>query len=164
MALNRNQALVLARALRDLRETTWPDRVLTQGQLAKALSSDGHIAPATLSSWESTTNPKTPSAARLTAYARFLLHATDQLRSEPHLIPEDRLTPTERERVPGARIPTTWSCTVPKSAGSHGAFEFDAGPVIVICPEAPPEVQGSFADQAGPELHKAAESTATSTH
>ena len=53
MALNGNQAVRLARALRDLRETTWPDHELTQAQLAKALSSEGRVAGATLSSWES---------------------------------------------------------------------------------------------------------------
>jgi hypothetical protein len=72
MALSHNQAVRLARALRDLRETTWPDHVLTQSQLAKVFSSEGaRVAPATLSSWESTTNPKMPSAARISAYARF---------------------------------------------------------------------------------------------
>ena len=50
MALNRDQAVRLARALRDLRELTWPDQELTQAQLANALSSEGRVAAATLSS------------------------------------------------------------------------------------------------------------------
>ena len=50
MALNSTQAIKLARALRDLRESSWPDHALTQSQLAKALSSEGGVAPATLSS------------------------------------------------------------------------------------------------------------------
>ena len=44
MALNPNQAARLARALRDLRESTWPDHELTQAQLAKAFSSEGRVA------------------------------------------------------------------------------------------------------------------------
>ena len=152
MALNRNQALVLARALRDLRETTWPDRALTQGQLAKALSSDGHIAPATLSSWESTTNPKTPSATRLTAYARFFC-TRRSVEKEPHLIPEDRLTPSERERFQELESQLL-GLYRPEERRVPRSFEFDAGPVIVICPEAPHEVQGSLADQSDPNFTK----------
>jgi hypothetical protein len=53
VVLNGNQAVRLARALRSPREMTWPDRELTQAQLAKALSSEGRVAGATLSSWES---------------------------------------------------------------------------------------------------------------
>ena len=71
VALNGNQAVRLAHALRDLRESRWPDQVLTQAQLAKALSSDGRVAAATLSSWESATSPKTPAEQRISAYARF---------------------------------------------------------------------------------------------
>jgi hypothetical protein len=54
-----DHAVRLARALRALRESTWPDQKLTQAQLAQALSSEGRVAAATLSSWESLTNPET---------------------------------------------------------------------------------------------------------
>jgi hypothetical protein len=56
-----HHAVELARALQGLRESTWPDYELTQAQLAKALSSEGRVAAATLSSWESLTNSKTQS-------------------------------------------------------------------------------------------------------
>ena len=73
MALDRNQAFTLAHALRELRQTTWPDAVPTQAQLAAALSTEeGRVAPATVSSWESTTAPKMPPIARISGYARFL--------------------------------------------------------------------------------------------
>jgi hypothetical protein len=152
VALNPDQAIRLARALRDLRETTWPDRVLTQGQLAKALSSEGHIAPATLSSWESTTNPKTPSAARINAYARFFC-TRRSVEKEPHLIPEDQLRPSERERFQEleSRLLGLYR---PEERKVSRSFEFDAGPVTVICPEAPHEVQGSLADQSDPNFTK----------
>ena len=71
MALETTQAIRLARTLRELRESAWPGVELTQAQLAKALSADSRVASATLSSWESLTNPKTPTASRLTGYARF---------------------------------------------------------------------------------------------
>ena len=70
MALDPNRAIRLARTLRELREST-PGSELTQAQLAKALSAESRVASATLSSWESLTNPKTPTASRLSAYARF---------------------------------------------------------------------------------------------
>jgi hypothetical protein len=73
VALNGNQAVRLARALRALRESKWPERELTQTQLAKALSSEGRVAGATLSSWESLTNPKTPPEGRISTYARFFV-------------------------------------------------------------------------------------------
>ena len=93
-----DQDVRLARALRRLRQTSWPSHVLTQSQLAKALSSEGRVAPATLSSWESATNPKTPSAARISAYARFFC-TQRSLEGDPHLIPEDQLTPVEHDRL-----------------------------------------------------------------
>ena len=97
MAPNTAQAIRLARALRDLRESTWSNQDVTQAQLAKALSSEGRVAAATLSSWESTTNPKTPSAARISAYARFFC-TERSLEGEPHLISEDQLTEAELDR------------------------------------------------------------------
>lgn len=97
MALDRAQANRLARALRDMRESTWPDREVTQSQLAKALSSEGRVAGPTLSSWESLTNPKTPPVARVSADARFFC-TERSLEGEPHLIPVDQLTPDELDR------------------------------------------------------------------
>jgi hypothetical protein len=89
----------LARALRGLRESTWPDQELTQAQLAKALSSEGRVSAATLSSWESLTNPKTPSVARTSAYAPFFF-TERSLKGEPHFIAEDQLTDIEIDRFP----------------------------------------------------------------
>src|SRR5262245_1065862 len=57
----------LARRLRELRESR--DPTLTQAELARSLSGTGRIAPTTISSWESLTNPKLPPRERLRAYA-----------------------------------------------------------------------------------------------
>jgi transcriptional regulator with XRE-family HTH domain len=152
VVLNRNQALKLAETLRDLRESTWLDRVLTQAQLAKALSSEGHVAAATLSSWESTSNPKTPSAARISAYARFF-STKRSLEGQPHLIPKDQLTESELERFNEieARLLELYR---PERAAARRSFQFDAGPVIVICPAAPLNVQGALADEQDPNFTK----------
>ena len=144
MALNRTQAVKLARALRELREST-PDHELTQAQLANALSSEGRVASATLSSWESTTNPKTPSAARISAYARFFC-TPRSLEGEPHLIPEDQLKPNEVDRFQEleSQLLDLFS---PEERKVKRSFQFEAGPVVVICPTAPSEVQGPLADK-----------------
>ena len=97
MALEPGQAIRLARTLRELRESTWPDEEVTQAQLAKALSGESRVAPATVSSWESVSNPKTPTSSRLSAYARFFA-TRRSLEKKPHLIPEDELTADELER------------------------------------------------------------------
>jgi hypothetical protein len=153
VALNRDHALRLARALRDLRESSWPNRVLTQSELATVLSSEGgRVAPATLSSWESTTNPKTPPAARISAYARFFC-TQRSLEGGPHLIPEDELTPVEHDRLRQLESQLL-ELFNPQEPKSRRGFQFDAGPVIVICPDAPPEVWGPLADERDPNFTK----------
>ena len=152
MALNHSQAVKLARALRELRESTAPDQELTQAQLAKALSSEGSVASATLSSWESTTNPKTPSAARLSTYARFFC-TPRSLEGQPHLIPEDQLTATELRRCQGLESQLL-DLSSPEERKVPRSFQFKAGPVVVICPTAPSEVQGPLADKQDPNFTK----------
>ena len=148
MALEANQAVRLARTLRELRESTWPDQVLTQAQLAKALSSEGRVAAATLSSWESLTSPKTPSEARISAYARFF-STPRSLEGGPHLIPEDQLTPAELKRYQELESQLL-GLFHPEDRKVQRSFQFDMGPVIVICPDTPVDVQGRLADERNP--------------
>ncbi len=143
MALTPSQAVRLARALRDLRESTWPNRDLTQVQLAKALSSEGRVAAATLSSWESPTAPKTPSEGRISAYARFFC-TERSLEGEPHLLSEDQLTPRELERFRDLES-ELFELFHPEDRKVSRTFKFEAGPVIVICPTAPEELQRPLA-------------------
>jgi hypothetical protein len=146
------QAVRLARALRNLRESTWPDHVLTQSQLANALSSEGRVAPATLSSWESTTNPKTPSAARISAYARFFC-TQRSLDGSPHLIPEEELTPAEHDQL--RRLEShLLELFNPEEIKARRSFQFDAGPVVVICPDLPENERGPLADEQDPNFTK----------
>ena len=150
MALDRDNAIRLARALRNMRESTWPDREITQSQLAKALSSEGRVAGPTLSSWESLTNPKTPPVARISAYARF--YCTERsLQGEPHLIPGDQLTPEELDRFRELESQLLqWF----HPAKLQHIFRFEVGPVIVICPDAPKEVRGTLAKEDDPNFTK----------
>jgi hypothetical protein len=149
---NPNQALRLARRLRGLRESTGPDQELTQAQLAKALSSEGRVAPATLSSWESTTYPKTPPVARISAYARFFC-TERSLEGEPHLIPEDQLTPAELDRFRELETELL-ELFNPEDRKVQRTFQFDAGPVVVICPALPTKLQGPLAEEQDPNFTK----------
>jgi hypothetical protein len=152
VALNRDQAVRFARALRDLRESTWSDHELTQADLAMALSSEGRVAPGTVSSWESTTSPKMPPAARISAYARFF-STRRSLDDRPHLIPQDQLTPAELDqfRELESRL---LELSNPDEGQGRRTFQFDAGPVIVICPTAPASVQSPLADEQDPNFTK----------
>jgi hypothetical protein len=152
VALDRDQAIKLARMLRDMRESTWPDREVTQSQLAKALSSEGRVAGPTLSSWESLTNPKTPSVARVSAYARFFC-TERSLEGEPHLIPEDQLMAAELDRF-RQRETQLLQLLHPEERKPQHIFHFDVGPVIVICPVAPEKVRGSLAKEGDPNFTK----------
>lgn len=92
-------AVNLARRLRELREHEWSDVTLTQADLAQALGAKSRVASATLSSWESATSPKTPTTARLNAYARFF--ATRRSLGgdgKPQLLDLGDLDDDERER------------------------------------------------------------------
>src|SRR5580704_577724 len=61
----------LARRLRELRRSHFPDAKITQLQLAQALSKDEPVADSTLSSWENVKAPTLPPQSRLSAYAQF---------------------------------------------------------------------------------------------
>jgi hypothetical protein len=138
------QAARLAPRLRDLRQTHWPSS-LTQAQLASAFSTEdgSKVAPATISAWESGTNPKTPPVARLAAYARFF--ATDRsLDGEPHMIPEAELTDEEQQRYTALLAELTALLETP-APPSGPTLSFSQGPVTVVCPEAPGEARGPLA-------------------
>jgi hypothetical protein len=152
VALDTSQAGRLARALRDLRESTWSNQDVTQAQLAKALSSEGRVAAATLSSWESTTNPKTPSAARISAYARFFC-TERSMEGEPHLISEDQLTEAELDQFRDLES-RLLALLYPEHRKVRRSFQFDDGPVIVICPTAPEDLWGPLAEERDPNFTK----------
>jgi hypothetical protein len=152
VALNREQAGRLARALRNLRQSTWPDQELTQAQLAQALSSEGRVAAPTLSSWESVSNPKTPPAAKISAYARFF-STRRSLEGHPHLISESQLTPEEMNRFRELESELL-QLYRPEDRKVQHIFQFDAGPVTIICPDAPAEVRGSLAKEDNPNFTK----------
>ena len=148
VALNRDQAIRLSGELRRLRETTWPDLGLSQAQLASAFSAEERVASATVSSWESATNPKTPSEARLRAYARFFCTDRSIDGDEPHLIPEADLTAQELDRF--RELDEKLHDLLNPNEGDLRSLHFDAGPVVVMCPTMPKELQGSLTNERDP--------------
>jgi hypothetical protein len=130
---------------------------LTQAELAGALSQESSVAVATISSWESLTNPKLPPAERLHSYARFF--CSDRSSVEPaYLVAEDELTSDERARFQALYeelvalrdaviAPSGESETSPSE---HSTFTFDSDPITIICPEAPLAERPPMANQKNP--------------
>lgn len=152
MALAHGQAIRLARRLRRLRESEFSEVVLTQAQLADAFSTETKVAPATLSSWESQSNPKTPTASRLSAYARFFA-TRRSLENKPHLIAEDKLTAEELDRFHELddELRGLLQAEAPER---RSTFSFEEGPITIICPALPPEERGPLADPAHPNYNR----------
>ncbi|WBQ04820.1 hypothetical protein [Kribbella sp. CA-293567] len=126
--------------------------MLTQSMLARALSDDSRVAVATISSWESLTNPKLPPADRLRSYALFF--CTDRsTEGTPHLIPENQLTPEERTNfhalhhdLIALRDAVRGQGGGPSSSpGGSYTWDFESGPITIICPEAPVEGRSPLA-------------------
>ena len=166
------KAVRLARRLRELREHEWPDRTLTQAELARALGVQGRVAPATVSSWESLTSPKTPTTARLHAYARFFA-TSRSMDGTPRLLALDELDDDERERFKQLEAELlALHAAIDDQSHAAGAGELrrrallyfaGAEPVVVICPELPKDVRGPFADERNvnhTRLHRFADSDA----
>ena len=125
---------------------------LTQAQLAAAFSIENRVAPATVSTWESTTSPKTPTSARLSAYARFFA-TRRSLEGDPHLVPEAELTLDEEEQR--REIETELlGLLETKGRDRLGTFTFTEGAVIIICPDAPADSRGPLAREMNPNFTK----------
>ena len=153
-----SKAMQLARRLRDLREREWPDTVLTQVQLAKALGAENRsVAAPTLSSWESLTNPKMPTAARLSVYARFFA-TRRSLEGEPHLVPLAELDEVELERfheLKAQLLAFLEDEDVPilEEEPRRTLLNFgDVGPIVIICPETPVSSRGPLASEESPNF------------
>jgi hypothetical protein len=148
-----SEAVRLAKRLRGLRDDIEP--VLTQSMLARGLSrDDSRVAVATVSSWESLTNPKLPPADRLRSYALFFC-TERSLESPPRLVPENQLTDEERAKFQAlhhelialrdaVRGP---SAAAGGSAGGSYTWDFESGPVTIICPEAPEDERSGMASE-----------------
>jgi hypothetical protein len=152
----------LSRRLKALREQTWPGRVITQKQLALALSSPGRTTSVPLiSSWESARDPKLPPEHRLEAYARFFATERSIQASQPRLLPLVDLTETEKARydellaeLTALRLTlsdhhdTTGAAAVTASSAWHFPDGFD---ILLVCARMPDDVVGPTTDPDDPD-------------
>jgi transcriptional regulator with XRE-family HTH domain len=149
-----------------LRERRWPDRRITQLQLAEALG----VSVPSISAWESTRNPTPPPNNRLSAYANFFA-CRRSVQADPYrVLDEDELTEEERAArdalheelfalrygAPpaivndGPRIPLAG----PGDAIGGGTWYFpDQKPVTIVCARLPKEMRDRmpYADPRDPD-------------
>ncbi|TDW70721.1 XRE family transcriptional regulator [Kribbella pratensis] len=144
------EAVRLARRLRELRQS----HRLTQKDLSHAFSTDSRVAVATISSWESQGNPKLPPEERLRSYA--LLFARSVVPAGARLPREQDLTSSERERFNTlqrelvALRDSVRHQADPSPIGGSYTFDFESGPITLICPEAPVEGRSPLAEEDNP--------------
>jgi transcriptional regulator with XRE-family HTH domain len=133
---------VLAQYLRALREDRWPDRRITQLQLAQAL---GGVSVPLISSWESQTSPKIPPLSRLDRYAELFatprsFDGDDRLRSEDMSDEESRAMAELKQdlhrlrsaALPAAVSPEPAPDEKPNASVYSGPWRFDDGQVITV--------------------------------
>lgn len=157
MPLEHTDHSLLADRLRELRTRYWPDARLTQAVLAGALSSEGSVSSATVSSWESSSSPKLPPPNRLSAYARFFATHRSVEADPPRLLALEDLTDDERGVF---RVLEGQLLTLRDGAGRQPArdevgvarsWQFpDSGPVTLICAQLPRDKTVSLAHPADP--------------
>jgi transcriptional regulator with XRE-family HTH domain len=88
----------LARRLKALRETQWPDAGITQGQLADALGGNKPLSVSLISSWENADKPVAPPPRRLEAYATLFATRRSVAGETVSILPLEELTDEERVR------------------------------------------------------------------
>ena len=143
-------AIHLAQRLRELREHEWDDLTVRQAHLATALDA----SPATVSSYESLSAPKTPTTARLTAYAQFFATRRSMNGEGPTLYDPISFTPDERERFEQLKAElldlhaAIGRDPVGDEPQRRQLLQFPgADRVVVVCPEAPLDSLGPLADE-----------------
>lgn len=143
-------ALRLAQRLRELREHEWDDVTVRQAHLATALDA----SPATVSSYESPSTPKTPTTARLTAYAQFFATRRSVNGQGPTLCDPTSFTLDERERFEQLKAELfALHAAIARDLGAdepkrRQLLQFEGtDPVVVVCPEAPRDSLGPLANE-----------------
>jgi transcriptional regulator with XRE-family HTH domain len=153
-----NPAVALAHRLRALRRTGLPVR-LTQADVAGALGR----SEALISSWERRSDPVPPPPEQLIRYATFFCTARSIAQHPYRALADDELEPTEiatrdalRDELLGLRTAaiTPTGVTPPSTAASRGPWHFPDDdvdrPIVIVCPELPPQVLAGM-----PQAHQA---------
>jgi hypothetical protein len=150
-------ALQLAARLKQLRQQR---PRLTQEKLAKALSEEESLSPATVSSWESLKTPKVPPEYRIRAYARFFA-STRTIQGKPKLFALSDLTEDEQKAYEKLE---TELLRLRNAAGGDSAEEEqtftrswlfrDGARVTFVCAQLPDSVIGPLGDPENPNYTK----------
>lgn len=160
--------LALAERLRQLRDQWLPDRRITQLQVASVF---GQVSVPLISSWESKTNPRLPTPARLEGYA-ILFGAPRCLDLEPpRLLGADEMTEDERRSVAdlarelahlrgealGGNTPLPATARLAPSIAESlegGPLRFrDGNTITIVCGQWPPDMRAKvpYTDVADPD-------------
>jgi Helix-turn-helix domain len=141
----------LARRLRALRERHWPDKRVTQRQLAEAFGGDRPLSESLISSWESLKGTAQPPPNWLQAYATFFASRRSVEGGRGRLLGDAELTEEERaardrlheellrfrfpDAVDGHRVPLAR----PTDTIGGGTWYFaDQKPITIVCARLPP--------------------------
>lgn len=147
---SRDARLALAQRLRALREEHWPGMIITQRQVADALSKNKKVSVPSISSWESQVSPQVLPQHRLEDYAALfgagrpaspqelrVLSAREmtdeQLRATEQL--EQELTGLRHEAQRATRVGEATQSAGPLGAGPW-TFP-DGKPITIVCAELP---------------------------
>ncbi|WP_232344009.1 XRE family transcriptional regulator [Actinoplanes awajinensis] len=141
---------VLAKRLRELRKSWWPDVSITQAELAEAISGRKKASLQLVSSWERVADPTAPPEDRLNAILTFFSSRRSIERRPYRLVSEGDLTPEEaatrallRDELfalraaalaPDAAAATTDVPGRPSIVG-RGPWHYKVGPVVIVCAE-----------------------------
>ncbi|MBF8188313.1 helix-turn-helix transcriptional regulator [Nonomuraea sp. K274] len=140
----------LARRLRELRDSRWPDLRVTQAQLCDAFQ----VSVPLISSWESLRAPKIPPLPRLEKYAAFFATRRSLSNGQARLLPLSDMTREEldehralldeltRLRQVALRFQAAGETaeTAPARDSYEGPWHFaDGAPITIICSQVPPE-------------------------
>jgi hypothetical protein len=90
---------LLAQRLRALREGRWPDRKITQPQLAQALGHGKPLSVPLISSWESQNHPRIPPPARLEGYAAVFATSRSFEGKVPRRLSPEEMTDEEKRAM-----------------------------------------------------------------
>jgi hypothetical protein len=147
----------LAGRLRALRERHWPDRRVTQRQVAEAFGGDRPLSESLISSWESPKGTAQPPPNWLQAYATFFASRRSVEGGRGRLLSDAELTGEERAvrdrlheellqlRFPDAVDGHRTLLAGPTDAIGGGRWYFaDQKSVTIVCARLPPQLRASM--------------------
>ncbi|MFI9556410.1 hypothetical protein [Nonomuraea endophytica] len=147
---------VLAQRLKSLRTRRWPEVKITQPMLGEALAKGGRpLSSGLISSWESSTTPKTPPLARLDDYATLFCTPRSIKDGTLRLLPVTELTAeelAERGRIRADLLSLRNDAVHEPAGATANPWDFrDERPITIICGSLPPDLTASLSKYVDPD-------------